>query len=315
MNILLTGGAGFIGSHIADAFIEDGHRVHVIDNLSSGTSANLPAAAIFHKMDVRDPDVTDLFEREQFDVLCHHAAQIDVRASVRVPAHDVDVNVCGLLNLMEAGRRNGLKKVILASTGGAIYGEPVCVPQDEQHTAQPLSPYGINKLVSEHYLYFYEQTYGISYTALRYANVYGPRQNAHGEAGVVAIFAEAFLDGKQPIIFGDGEQTRDFVYVGDVVEANRRALQEASSGSFNIGTGIETTINEIYTHLSHHAGKGQPARHAPGKPGEQRRSVLDYGLAFRTFGWAPQKTIREGLLETVEWFKTTRPSHSATQLL
>lgn len=315
MRMLLTGGAGFIGSHIADAFIADGHIVHILDNLSSGSPENLHREAILHKMDVRNPDVVDLFERHQFDVLCHHAAQIDVRASVRVPAHDVDVNVGGLLNLMEAGRRNGLKKVILASTGGAIYGEPAYVPQDEQHPARPLSPYGINKLVSEHYLYFYEQTYGISYTALRYANVYGPRQNAHGEAGVVAIFTEAFLDGKQPVIFGDGEQTRDFVYVGDVVEANRCALQQQSSGSFNIGTGIETSINEIYAHLSHHAGIGLPARHAPGKPGEQRRSVLDYGLAFRTIGWAPQKTIREGLLETMNWFKTARPSHSATQQL
>lgn len=313
MRILLTGGAGFIGSHIADAFIEDGHTVHVLDNLSSGKTTNLNAAATFHKMDVRDPDVADLFESEQFDVLCHHAAQIDVRASVRVPAHDVDVNVCGLLNLMEAGKRNGLKKVILASTGGAIYGEPVSVPQDEQHIARPLSPYGINKLMSEHYLYFYEQTYGISYTALRYANVYGPRQNAHGEAGVVAIFTEAFLDGKQPVIYGDGEQTRDFVYVGDVTEANRSALQQQNSGSFNIGTGIETSINEIYMHLTHSAGTGIPARHVPGKPGEQRRSVLDYGHAFRTFGWTPEKTIREGLLETVAWFKTTHPSQPATQ--
>lgn len=310
MKILITGGAGFIGSHLADAFLEKGHEVFVIDNLSSGNPAYVDPRVGFYKIDLCDPNIARLFEAQRFDVLCHHGAQINVRASVADPANDVEVNVKGLINLMDAGRNNGLEKVIFASTGGAIYGEPDYVPQDEMHIERPLSPYGINKLVSEHYLYFYLKMYGIPYVALRYANVYGPRQNPHGEAGVVSIFAEHLIAGRQPRIFGDGKQTRDFVYVGDVVQANLRALDYDASGSFNIGTGIETSINEIYDILCELTGFGRPARRAPGNPGEQRRSVLDYKLAQDQLGWAPSMSIRDGLSQTVEWFATKLEVHA-----
>ncbi len=303
MKILITGGAGFIGSHLADSFLSEGHDVFIVDDLSSGNAAYVDPRVGFYKINLCDPNIARLFEAQRFDVLCHHGAQINVRASVADPANDVEVNVKGLINLMEAGRKNGLQKVILASTGGAIYGEPDYVPQDEMHIERPLSPYGIDKLVSEHYLYFYLKTYGIPYVALRYANVYGPRQNPHGEAGVVAIFAESLLAGRQPRIYGDGRQTRDFVFVGDVVRANLKALQHSESGSFNIGTGIETDINEVYDILADLTGFERPALREPGKPGEQRRSVLDHKLAKEKLGWTPQVSIREGLSQTVEWFE------------
>ena len=309
MKILITGGAGFIGSHIADAFLDEGHEVFVVDNLSSGKSTNIPSRAGFYQLDLRDSGLYRLFEAQRFDVLCHHAAQVDVRASVADPAVDVDINVQGLINLMEAGRRNGLQKVILASTGGAIYGEPDYVPQDERHLERPLSPYGINKLAGEHFLRFYSHTYGIPYVALRYANVYGPRQNAHGEAGVVAIFTEQLLSGRTPRIFGDGEQTRDFVYVGDVVRANVQALRYEKSGSFNIGTSVETSINQLYETLREITGFAGSAVHEAGKPGEQRRSLLDAGLAKKVLGWTPQVALKAGLEKTVTWFQEAFASH------
>lgn len=310
MKILITGGAGFIGSHITDAFLAEGHDVFIIDNLSSGKLEYVPKRAGLYKVDILDKNISRLFEAQRFDVLCHHAAQIDVRASVADPGNDVDVNVKGLINLMEAGRRNGLQKVILASTGGAIYGEPEDVPQDEQHLARPLSPYGINKLTSEHYLHFYMHTYGIPYVALRYANVYGPRQNPHGEAGVVAIFTESLLAGKQPRIYGDGKQTRDFVYVGDVIQANLRALDYDGSGCFNIGTGRETDINALYEMLASLTGANMAAIREAGKPGEQRRSVLDHQLAKEKLGWSPQMKIKAGLSETVTWFESQLMTHA-----
>lgn len=304
MKILVSGGAGFIGSHLSDAFLAAGHEVHIIDDLSSGTLANLPTNATFHKLDIRSVEVESLFAQERFEVLVHQAAQMDVRRSVADPRFDASVNVDGFLNLMEAGRKHGLKKVMFASTGGAIYGDPDYVPQDENHALRPLSPYGITKLVTEKYLYFYEQQYGIRYVALRYANVYGPRQNPHGEAGVVAIFTQRMLRHQQAFVNGDGLQTRDYVFVRDVVRANLAALAyDGPSGVFNVGTGVETDVVTLFREINALTGGHTQELHGPAAAGEQRRSVLSYALTQQTLGWAPSVTVAEGLAETVAWFK------------
>ena len=302
MKILVTGGAGFIGSHIVDALLSREHEVHVIDNLSGGFREQVASDAVFHELDIRDASIAKLWEKEQFEVLFHLAAQMDVRKSVADPGYDANVNIGGLLNLMEAGRKNGLKKVVFSSTGGAIYGEPERVPQDESHTLQPLSPYGITKLCSEKYLHFYKVSYGIDYVALRYGNVYGPRQNPHGEAGVVAIFSERMLDGDQPFINGDGLQTRDYVFVSDVVEANMKALHHAGSDIFNVGTGVETNVVQLFETLRDVLAPTMPVAYAPGKPGEQMRSVLDYSKSSNTLGWSPQVEVTQGLTTVAEWF-------------
>lgn len=303
MKILVTGGAGFIGSHVADALLAAGHQVHVLDDFSSGTAENVADGAEVHAFDIRSSEAERLIEAERYQVLVHHAAQMDVRRSVADPRFDADVNVSGFLNLMQAGIRSGLEKVIFASTGGAIYGEPDYVPQDEQHDVRPLSPYGITKLTTEKYLFYYHAQYGVPYVALRYANVYGPRQNPHGEAGVVAIFSQRMLAGEQPVINGDGGQTRDYVYVGDVVRANLAALAYAGTGIFNIGTGVETTVLQLFRHIKTLSGRDVPEKHVDGKPGEQRRSVLSYELAARELAWQPEMDLPEGLRHTVEWFR------------
>lgn len=304
MKLIVTGGAGFIGSHVCDALLAQGHTVHVIDNLNGGKRENLPDGVVFHNMDIRSDEVAVLFEKEKYDAMYHLAAQMDVRKSVADPGFDADVNVLGFLNLMEAGRRTGLKKVVFSSTGGAIYGEPEYVPQDEDHPQQPLSPYGITKLVSEKYLFFYKDQFDIDYVALRYANVYGPRQNPHGDAGVVAIFTQRMLRGQDAFINGDGQQTRDYVFVADVVRANMAALELDGSGIFNVGTGIETNVVELFRMIKEFTGSGIEETHAPGKPGEQKRSVISYARTEKALGWTPQTPIRAGLKETVEWFKS-----------
>lgn len=304
MKILVTGGAGFIGSHVADALLEAGHDVHIIDNMSSGRTANIPSSATFHELDIRDKEVVSLFEQEQFEVLVHHAAQMDVRRSVADPQFDATINVIGFLNLMEAGQANGLKKVVFASTGGAIYGEPEYVPQDENHSAQPLSPYGITKLATEKYLHYYEIQYGISYVALRYANVYGPRQNPHGEAGVIAIFATRLLEGEPCTINGDGKQTRDYVNVHDVVRANLAALEVEGSTIINIGTSVETDVNELFRTLRDLIDPACPENHGDAKPGEQKRSVLGISRAKNMLNWEPKVALRDGLGQTVDWFRS-----------
>jgi len=303
MKLLVTGGAGFIGSHVADAAIAAGYDVHVMDDMSGGRQENIPAKATFHELDICSADAAEVIRREKFDILCHHAAQMDVRKSVADPKFDANINVLGFLNLMEAGRESGLKKVTFASTGGAIYGEPDYAPQDENHALRPLSPYGITKRVTEHYLYFYQQTYGIDYVALRYANVYGPRQNPHGEAGVVAIFSERLLKGEPVFINGPGKQTRDYVFVGDVVRANMAALDFKGSDIFNVGTGVETDVNTLFHHIRELAGSSAQEAHAPAKAGEQMRSVLSYAKAEKKLGWKPEKDLKSGLAETVEWFR------------
>jgi UDP-glucose 4-epimerase len=309
MKVLVTGGAGFIGSHVADALVARGYDVHVLDDLSGGRRENVHASATFHELDIRSDEAADLIRKEQFDALLHLAAQMDVRKSVADPRFDADVNVLGMLNLMEAGRESELKKVVFASTGGAIYGEPDPAvndagPQPESHPQRPLSPYGITKLVTEKYLYFYEQSYGIPYVALRFGNVYGPRQNPHGEAGVVAIFSERLLDGEQPVIYGHGEQTRDYVYVGDVVRAVLAGLDHEGSEIVNVGTGKETSVNELFRVINDLTGGHADEKHAPAKPGEQQRSVLDVSHAREVLGWTPEVELETGLKRTVDWFRT-----------
>jgi len=304
MKILVTGGAGFIASHVADACIAAGHGVVIVDDLSMGRVDNVNPKARFEQTDIRDEKLGDLFRAEKFDVVIHHAAQMDVRKSVEDPGFDASVNVLGTLNLLENCRKTGVKKFVFASTGGAIYGEQDYFPADEKHPTRPLSPYGISKLAIEKYLFFYGETYGLHHVSLRYGNVYGPRQNPHGEAGVVAIFTEKMLSGGQPVINGDGLQTRDYVYVADVVAANIFALGFKDSGLFNVGTGIETDVVTLFRSLNELTGSGCKETHGPAKKGEQARSVIDAGLLKRTAGWSPATDIREGLRLTVEYFKS-----------
>ncbi len=303
MRILVTGGAGFIGSHVADRFIREGHHVAVVDNLCTGLRENVNRKAKFFEVDIRSAVIDKIFEKTKPDILCHHAAQIDVRKSTDDPIFDADVNIIGTLNLLNSCVKHRVKKVIFASTGGAIYGEQDHFPADENHPANPLSPYGVTKLTIEKYLHFYRQTYGIEHVSLRYANVYGPRQNPFGEAGVVAIFTERLLAGKKAVINGNGRQTRDFVFVDDVVESNLLAVSYPKSDIFNIGTGKETDINVIFRLLRKATGSRQKELHAPPKPGEQQRSVLDSSKAARLLGWKPKHGLEEGLAETVDFFR------------
>ncbi len=303
MKILVTGGAGFIASHIADAYIAAGHEVVIVDDLSSGKRGNLPAAAKFYHADIRTPEAREIIRNERPQVVSHHAAQMDVRKSVADPAFDASVNVLGMINMLEGAREVGVEKVLFASSGGATYGEQSEFPAPESHPHNPLSPYGITKATGEHYLFYYHAVYGMPYAALRYANVYGPRQDPHGEAGVVAIFSERLLEGKAPVINGDGKQTRDYVFVGDVVRANLLALEKPYVGPLNIGTGVETDVNTLYAHLRVLTGSPHPAQHGPAKAGEQRRSVIAIGRAAEVLGWRPEVPLEEGLRRTVEFFR------------
>ncbi len=308
MRILVTGGAGFIGSHTVDALIAArAGDVIAIDDLSAGRGERLNPAARFYQVDVRSaPAVRSVIEREKPEVIYHLAAQMDVRRSVADPPFDAEVNLVGFLNLMEAACEQGLKRVIFASTGGAIYGEQEQFPCHESHPLRPVSPYGVAKLATEAYLFFYRVQYGIDYLALRYANVYGPRQDPHGEAGVVAIFCGRILDGKPVTIYGDGEQTRDYVYVADVVRANLTALTSPATGAINIGTGVETTVNALYGELRIIAESATPPHYAQARPGEQRRSVISPLRAADTLGWRPKVGLRQGLAETYEYFAAER---------
>ena len=304
MKILVTGGAGFIASHVADACIAAGHAVTIVDDLSSGTMENVNPGATFVKSDIRDGALAALFERGRYDVVIHHAAQMDVRKSVEDPAFDASVNIVGTLNLLEHSLRSGVRKFIFASTGGAIYGEQDYFPADEEHPVRPLSPYGVSKLAVEKYLFYYGQVHGLTSISLRYGNVYGPRQNPHGEAGVVAIFATKMLSGGKPVINGEGLQTRDYVFVADVVRANLSALGHDAPGVFNVGTGVETDVNTLFRMLRSLIRTDCPEEHGPAKKGEQLRSVLDARLLNRTFGWSPETTVAEGLRQTVQFFRS-----------
>jgi len=304
--VLVTGGAGFIGSHVAEAYRDRGDEVWVVDDLSTGKRENVPEGVRFHEMAVEDPDVRDLFREAGFDLVNHHAAQIDVRRSVSDPLHDARVNVSGLLNLAEAAVEVGTTRLVYVSSGGVVYGEPDEIPTPETAPKLPLSPYGVSKLAGELYLNYYRTVRGLEYVALRYANVYGPRQDPHGEAGVVAIFSER-LSAEEPLtIYGDGEQTRDYVYVKDVVSANMRA-SEMSLGegdgldalAFNVGTGVGTSVNRLADFLERIAG-ARPGREYRGeRPGELRHSTLEV-TKFEERGWSPRTDLKEGLKATYQ---------------
>jgi UDP-glucose 4-epimerase len=302
MKVLVTGGAGFIGSHVSDRLIDAGVEVVVLDNLSSGKRESVHPRARLYDADVCGEGVRSLFEQERFDCVAHHAAQMNVRRSVDDPVFDARVNILGSLNLLQAAVATRVKKFVFASTGGAIYGEQLAFPADETHQTCPMSPYGVAKLAVEKYLAFYEQVYGLPYAALRYANVYGPRQDPHGEAGVVAIFSQRLLAHEPAIINGDGEQTRDFIYVEDVVRANVLAVTTELRGIYNVGTGIETSVNALYALVAKHAGATQEPRHGPSKAGEQQRSVLDCRKLQATTTWRPTVALDEGLQHTVAFF-------------
>jgi UDP-glucose 4-epimerase len=304
VRVLVTGGAGFIGSHVAQTFQRAGHEVLALDDLSSGRRQNLDRVPLA-VADVRDPAALQrVFDDFKPVAVCHHAAQVSVRVSVSDPVHDADINLIGGLRLLEACAAAGVKRFLFASTGGAIYGEQEAFPATEAHPAAPLSPYGIAKLSLEKYLFFYEKTHGLKWTALRYSNVYGPRQDPHGEAGVVAIFTQRMLAGHDIVINGDGGQTRDFVYVGDVAQVNLLTIEQGATGPINVGTGHETSINQIFQLLRELTGAAIAETHGPAKPGEQRRSVLDPGRARERLGWQPCVPLKEGLARTVEYFKS-----------
>ena len=305
MRILVTGGAGFIGSHVVDSFIKAGHHVAVVDNLSTGRRANLNPRATFYEVDIRVPELCQVIERERPDVISHHAAQMDVRRSMAEPLFDADNNILGSLNLLECARKLGVRKVIYISSGGAVYGEPQYLPCDEQHPIRPLCPYGVSKYTVEQYLYLYRENYGLDYTILRYANVYGPRQDPNGEAGVVAIFAGHMLTGKSVLINGNGEQERDFIYVADCARANLLALEKGAGDVYNLGSGVGTSINRIAALLQELTGyRGEPV-YGPAKLGETFRIYLDAGHAREVLGWTPAFALREGLQRTVDYFRKT----------
>jgi UDP-glucose 4-epimerase len=309
LEVCITGGAGFIGSHLADAFLAAGHRVRVIDDLSSGRRENVPAGAELHVLDVRSPAAAEL--AAEADLLVHHAAQMDVRRSVEDPVFDADVNVLGTLNLLEAARRGRVRQVLFASTGGAVYGEQEVYPAAEDHPARPLSPYGVAKLAVERYLYVYHSTYGLDAACLRYANVYGERQSPHGEAGVVAIFLDRLLAGRPATINGTGLQTRDYVHVADAVRANLALAGKPGFLVYNVGTGVETSVVDLYRELARAAGSELEPVHGPAKPGEQQRSAIDATRLRRDFGLSEPLALAVGLARTAAWFRERRGSAPA----
>ncbi|HZQ04953.1 MAG TPA: NAD-dependent epimerase/dehydratase family protein [Anaerolineae bacterium] len=301
MRILVTGGAGFIGSNVVDAYLAEGHSVAVVDDLSTGKKSNLNSHIEFYDADIRDNRaLTQIFDKFQPEMISHQAAKADVRESLQKPQLYADVNIIGSLNLLEQARRVGTRKVIYAGTGGATYGEPQYLPVNEEHPVNPLDPYGASKHQVEHYLFLYHHNYGLNYTVLRYPNVYGPRQNPFGEAGVIAIFTYKMLNGETPTIFGNGEKQRDFCYVGDVARANVLSLDKGDHQIYNIGSGVGTTINTIYEKLQKATGYPQPVHYAPDKPGEVSKIYLDLTKAKRDLGWEATVSLDEGLQRTVD---------------
>jgi UDP-glucose 4-epimerase len=314
VKILVTGGAGFVGSHVVDLFIGAGHSVAIVDNLSTGDPAWVSPTARLYPVDLRSARLAEVFDAERPEVVAHLAAQAAVSRSVTDPMFDASVNVLGGLNLLDCCRRIGVRRIIYSSSGGAGYGDTDVLPTPEDHPTRPMSPYGITKVAMEHYVSVWSGIFGISGIALRYANVYGPRQNPQGEAGVIAIFCHRLLTGETPIINGDGEQTRDYVYVEDVAAANLRALERPeATGSVNIGTGVETSVNALYKRIREASGLRVEARHGPARPGEQRRSCLSPALAKRVLDWAPTVTLDDGLKRTFDFFQTHYKREEATR--
>ncbi len=316
--VLVTGGAGFIGSHVAGAYLRRGAEVTVLDSLVHGKRENVPEGAEFVQLDIRDPAAAELIRERRFDLINHHAAQMDVRVSVQDPRFDASVNIDGLLNLLEAAREAGVGRVLYVSSGGVVYGEPEQRPTPESAAKLPESPYGVTKLAGEQYLYYYHRVHGMEYAALRYSNVYGPRQDPHGEAGVVAIFSTKLIRDEPLTVFGDGEQTRDYVYVEDVVAANlllsEAELPRARSlddRGFNVGTGKETSVNELAAVLMRASGRDVPVNQAPARPGELRHSSLDTGR-LRSLGWTPGVELEQGLRTTYEWIRDNSSTGGTT---
>ena len=300
---LVTGGAGFIGSHLVDRLLDEGHTVAIVDNLSTGKLQNLNHRATFFHVDITSDSLSDTFRRVQPDIVFHLAAQTSVGASTKCPIDDGEINVIGTLRLLEAARQTGVDKFIYSSTGGALYGDPVENPCSEDAAIAPLSPYGMSKYLGERYIELYARSHHLNYSILRYGNVYGPRQNPQGESGVVSIFARAMLDGKQPRIFGDGEQERDFVYVSDVVESNVRAIEHGDGRAYNIGTGIGTSVNEVFQSLKQITHYRWNADHGPSRHGDVYRITLDCRRAGEELGWAPQVDFKKGLSQTVDFLR------------
>ncbi len=306
MRILVTGGAGFIGSHVADAYLEAGHHVAVVDALEGGGRNRAPRRATFYREDIRHPALAEVFRKERPEVVSHHAAQVNLRRSLEDPVGDAEVNVLGTLRVLDLAVRFGARQVIFASTGGAVYGEPRALPVGEDHPILPLAPYGFHKYVGEQALDYYRRVHGLATAVLRYSNVYGPRQDATAEAGVIAIFVEALLGGRPPVIFGDGTQTRDFVYAEDVAEVNLRVLGRTIAEPINIGSGTETSINDLAARLRALTRSPADAVHGPPVPGEVHRICLGIARAEALLGWRPRVTLEEGLRRTVEWFTAER---------
>ena len=302
VKVLVTGGAGFIGSHVVDALVERGDRVLALDDLSTGAREYVNEAAEFRELDIRTPEAAATVRQWRPDVVCHHAAQMSVSRSVREPLFDASVNLVGSLNLLEAACEVGAR-FLFASTGGALYGDADVLPTPETYPARPVSPYGVAKLSFEQYLYSYGVQHRLRYVALRYANVYGPRQNPHGEAGVVAIFCLKLLADQQPVINGDGRYTRDYVHVADVVRANLLALDTDVTGHFNVGTGRQVDVNQVFHMITERIGISVPEVHGPPRPGDQRTSALEASLIAEKLGWRPQIILEDGLEDTVAWFR------------
>ena len=307
---LVTGGAGFIGSHMVDRLLELEYKVVVMDDLSTGKIKNMDSAAVFHHTDITQPAMDDIIQREQPDLVFHMAAQTSVTQSTKDPIKDANANALGTLRVIEASRRVGVEKIIYSCTGGALYGDPETTPSPETTPIAPASPYGMSKWVAEQYLGFYHRLYRLNFTSLRYGNVYGPRQDPHGEAGVVSIFTQAMLEGKQPQIFGDGTQERDFIAVSDVVDANLSAINRGDGESINIGTGKATSVNQIFELLQSITGYKWDPLHAPNRAGEVYRISLDSSRAKQELGWSPKIGLEEGLQMTVDYFKEASGSPS-----
>ncbi len=302
MKICITGGAGFIGSNIAERYLSEGHNVVVIDNLSLGFIENIPKGSKFYQMDINDDNLLKVFEEEKFDVVCHYAAQMSVRHSVSIPSDDAKTNIIGSLNIFECARKTGVKKIIFASSAGTVYGEQIEFPCNEEHQNSPVSPYGVSKYSVEKYLEYYKNVFNIQYTVLRFTNVYGRKQNPHGEAGVIAIFFLKMLRNEDTYITGDGSITRDYVYIDDVVEANVLALNPEMSGVFNVATGIETSLLEIFNKLATLTNYLKSKQFVPFKIGEQIRSVCSYGKIKKLTGWTPKMHLDEGLKITMDYY-------------
>lgn len=303
MRVLVTGGAGFIGSHLVDRLVQEGHEVIVVDNLATGKRRNINKAARFYKVDIQSWRLERVFRNERPNIVMHLAAQMDVRKSVEDPVFDAQVNVLGTLNVLQQAVKHGVRKVVFSSSGGAIYGEQETFPAPESHFTNPLSPYGLSKLCGEQYLSYYHRVSGLQVVSLRYANVYGPRQDPEGEAGVVAIFIQKMLNNEQAVINGNGRQTRDFVFVDDVVEANLAMMGQETLGTYNVGTGVETSINDLFRILVQHTGSTCKEVHGPAKKGEQARSVIDSTKLRHELMWEPKTNLSDGLKKTVDYFR------------